>query len=131
MATDTHASSASGKCCQIKGVVDGQWLRWLGPTCAAAASAFLGVAAGHGCSLHSPAAASKPNTLAPACCFTLWPLFVTEMVCMMPTVLGKQEQHTACFLSGGGLTFDEFGTEHMLHGHRHAVSEAPLPDVRV
>eukprot|EP00882_Tetradesmus_deserticola_P028100 GHRQ01031285.1.p1 GENE.GHRQ01031285.1~~GHRQ01031285.1.p1 ORF type:complete len:291 (+),score=89.58 GHRQ01031285.1:32-904(+) len=43
-----------------------------------------------------------------------------EMVCMMPTVLGKQEQHTACFLSGGGLTFDEFGTEHMLHGHRHA-----------
>jgi hypothetical protein len=45
-----------------------------------------------------------------------------EMVCMIPTVLSKQEQHTACFQTGSGLTFDEFGTEHMLHSHRHAVS---------
>jgi hypothetical protein len=45
---------------------------------------------------------------------------------MIPTVLGKQEQHTACFQSGSGLTFDEFGTEHMLHSHRHAVSSLSL-----
>ncbi|WIA12886.1 hypothetical protein OEZ85_006506 [Tetradesmus obliquus] len=43
-----------------------------------------------------------------------------EMVCMLPTVLGKSAQHVACFQSGSGLTFDEFGTEHMLHSHRHA-----------
>jgi hypothetical protein len=49
-------------------------------------------------------------------------LLLAEMVCMIPTVLGKQDQHTTCFQSGSGLTFDEFGTEHMLHSHRHAVS---------
>jgi hypothetical protein len=42
---------------------------------------------------------------------------------MMPTLLGKSSDLMQCFRSGGGLTFDDFGTEHMLHGHRLAVRE--------
>lgn len=41
---------------------------------------------------------------------------------MTPSILGRQEDHCRCFRTGGGLTFDEFGTEHMLHSHRLAVS---------